>query len=113
MYKEFIDKRYIRKAENGQVSKIWYMPHHEVTHPAKPGKVRVIFDCSEQFVGTSLIKQLVTGPDLTIQLVGVLTRFQEEYAAHMADIEAIFHQVRILWNQRSLLSFLWWKHGDP
>ena len=31
----------------------------------------------------------------------------------MADIEAMLHQVRVPENQRSLLRFLWWEHGDP
>ena len=31
----------------------------------------------------------------------------------MADIEAMFHQVRVPENQRSLLRFLWWEQGDP
>ena len=41
MYKAFImlQKGYARKAENEQVGKIWHIPHHGVTHPAKPGKV--------------------------------------------------------------------------
>ena len=41
-----LQKRYARKAENKQVGKVWYIPHHGVTHPAKPGKVQVVFDCS-------------------------------------------------------------------
>ena len=117
MYKVFIDdmlqKGYARKAENEQVGKVWYIPHHGVTHPSKPGKVRVVFDCSAEFGGTSLNKQLIAGPDLTNQLVGVLTRFREEHIAYMADIEAMFHQVRVPENQRSLLRFLWWEQGDP
>ena len=24
---------------------VWYLPHHPVFHPQKPGKVRVVFDC--------------------------------------------------------------------
>ena len=117
MYKTFTDdmlqKGYARKAENEQVGKVWYIPHHGVTHPAKPGKVRVVFDCSTEFGGASLNKQLIAGPDLTNQLVGVLTRFREEHIAYMADIEAMFHQVRVPENQRSLLRFLWWEQGDP
>ena len=113
MYKAFIDemlqKGYARKAENEQVGKVWYIPHHGVTQPSKPGKVRVVFDCSAEFGGTSLNKQLIAGPDLTNQLVGVLTRFREEHIAYMADIEAMFHQVRVPENQRSLLRFLWWE----
>ena len=117
MYKVFIDdmlqRSYARKAENEQVGKVWYIPHHGVTHPSKPGKVRVVFDCSAEFGGTSLNKQLIAGPDLTNQLVGVLTRFREEHIAYMADIDAMFHQVRVPENQRSLLRFLWWEQGDP
>ena len=29
----------------------WYVPHHEVYHPHKPGKIRVVFDCSAKFHG--------------------------------------------------------------
>ena len=116
MYKAFIDdmlqKGYARKAENEQIGKVWYIPHHGVTHPAKPGKVRVIFECSAEFCGTSLKKQLIAGPDLANRLVGVSTRFRVEHIAYMADIEAMFHQVRVPENQRSLLRFLWWEQGD-
>ena len=44
-----LQKGYARKAENEEVGKVWYIPHHGVTHPAKPGKVRVVFDCSAEF----------------------------------------------------------------
>jgi hypothetical protein len=27
----------------------WYIPHHGVYHPQKPGKIRVVFDCSARF----------------------------------------------------------------
>ena len=108
MYKDGrLQKGYARKAENEQVGMVWYIPHYGVTHPAKPEKVRVVFDCSGEFGGTSLNKQLIAGPYLTNQLVGVLTRVREEHIAYMADIEAMFHQVRVLENQRSLLRFLW------
>ena len=73
----------------------WYLPHHGVYHPCKPGKIRVVFDCSAEFHGTSLNKELLSGPDLTSQLVGVLTTFRIEEVAFMADIEAMFHQVHI------------------
>ena len=28
--------------------KIWYIPYHAVYHPSKPGKIRVVFDCSAE-----------------------------------------------------------------
>ena len=67
MYKAFIDdmsqKGYVKKGENEQVGKVWYMPHHGVAHPAKPGKFRVVFDCNAEFGGTSPNKQLIAGPE--------------------------------------------------
>ena len=40
-------------------------------------------------------KRLYQGPDLTKKLIGVLLRFRQERIALMADIEGMFHQVRV------------------
>ena len=37
----------------------------------------------------------MSGPDLTNQLVGVMTTFRQEQVAFIADVEAMFHQVRL------------------
>ena len=47
-------------------------------HRSKPGNIRVVFDCSAEFKEISLNKNLMSGPDLTNQIVGVLTRFHED-----------------------------------
>ena len=78
-------------------------------HPKKPGKIRVVFDCSAEFKEVSLNKNLMKGPDLTNQIVGVLTRFYEEPVVIMGDIESMFHQVIVPREGRSLLRFLWWQ----
>ena len=57
--------------------------HHGVYHPKKSEKIRVVFDCSAKFEGTSLNDQLMQGPDLTNSLVGVLTQFRQEPIAFM------------------------------
>ena len=62
--------------------------------------------------GKSLNDLLLKGPDLTNSLLGVLTRFRQERVAVMADIEAMFHQVRVPECDRSFLRFLWWPDGD-
>ena len=81
---DMIAKGYARKADNNDKSeKTWYIPHHWVAHPAKPGKVSVMFDCSAEYRGTSLNNQLITEPDLTNQLAGVLTKFTEEQIAFL------------------------------
>ena len=57
-------------------STVWYIPHHPVVNPSKPGKLRVVFDCAAKFNGTSLNDKLMKGPDLANSLVGVLTRLE-------------------------------------
>lgn len=70
--------------------KVWYLPHHRVYHPKKQ-KIRVVFDCSASYQGTTLNEQLLQGPNLTSTLLGVITRFRKEEVAVMADVEAMFH----------------------
>ena len=113
---EIINKGYAEKVPEESLEadpgKVWYIPHHGVYHPKKPEKIRVVFDCSAKFAGTSLNDQLLQGPDLTNSLVGVLTRFRQEPVAFMGDIEAMFYQVLVPAEQRDFLRFLWWPHGD-
>ena len=89
-----------------------YVPHTGVYHPKKK-KIRVVFDCSAQYGGVSLNQQLLQGPDLINDLVGILLRFREEPVAFVADIKGMFHQFYVTEQHRNLLRFLWWKEGDP
>ena len=119
-YKAFMEdilsKGYASKVSPDQKSPTkgtaWYIPHHCVYHPRKPGKIRVVFDCSAKFMGKSLNDMLYKGPDLTSLLVGVLLRFREDRVAVMADIESMFHQVRVPDPDSSFLRFLWWEDGN-
>ena len=83
-YKDFmadlLHRKYAKKVEAEELLRTdtWYLPHHPVFHPQKPDKVRVVFDCSAKYRGSSLNDQLLQGPDLTNTLVGVLTRFRQE-----------------------------------
>lgn len=91
---------------------MWYLPHHSVQNVNKPDKVRIVFDCSAKFNGTSLNENVFQGPDLMNKLVGVLLRFREEPVAFMADVEAMFHQVRVPAEDRDCMRFLWWQDDD-
>ncbi|KAJ8366529.1 hypothetical protein AAFF_G00350830, partial [Aldrovandia affinis] len=82
-----------------------------VRHPVKQ-KLRVVFDCGASFQGTSLNQQLLQGPDLTSSLVGVLMRFRQETVAVMADVEAMFHQIRVSHEDTDFFRFLWWPDGN-
>lgn len=86
---------------------VWYIPHHGVYNPKKPGKLRVVFHCSPRFRGISLNDTLLTGPDLINSLVGVLCRFRGEAVAVICDIEQMFHQFSVSPEVRNYLRFLW------
>ena len=113
---EYIVKGHARKVPKEELNlkeqPVCCLPHHPVTHPLKPGKVRVVFDCAAKYCGTSLNQQLLQGPDLTNPLVGVLIRFRQEPVAMAADIEAMFHQVYVDPQDCDALRFLWWPDGD-
>ena len=90
---DIVTKGYARKVPleqmNLQNGNVWYIPHHGVYHPYKPGKIRVVFDCSAKFNGVSLNSMLYKGPDLTNSLIGVLTRFRQDRIAVTADIQSV------------------------
>ena len=55
---------------------------------------------------------MLSGPDLTNQLVGVLLRFRVGPVAFIADIQAMFFQLKVPEKQRSFLRFVWWNEGN-
>lgn len=112
---DLVVKGYASKVERAELNRdvtVWYLPHHAVINPKKPDKVRVVFDCAAKFGGTSLNDKVLQGPDMTNQLIGILLRFREEAVAIMADIEAMFCQVRVTGPDRNFLRYLWWPGGD-
>ena len=91
--------------------KIWYLPHHAVTNENKPGKIRVVFDCSAKCEGESLNDKCYQGPDMNNKLLHVLLRFRQHDCAFMGDIEAMYHQVFVPEDDQNALRFLWYD-GD-
>lgn len=73
---------------------------------------RVVFDCSAKFEGKSLNEHLLTGPDLTYALTGLLCRFRECYVAITCDVEKMFHRFHVTFEDRDFLRFLWWKNWN-
>ena len=97
-----------RKEDTRPPGKIWFIPHHGVYHPSKPGKIRVIFDCSAEFDERSLNKELLIGPDLTNHIVAVHTRFWQNSIAFVADIAIMYYQLIISEYQHTFTKVLWW-----
>nr|XP_054775363.1 uncharacterized protein LOC129283739 [Lytechinus pictus] len=106
-----IEKGYAEYVPNSsrEADTFWYIPHHGVQ---QPNKLRVVFDCSAQCNGEALNHHLLTGPDLTNNLVGVLCRFRTDYVAFSCDIQEMFYQFQVRSDHRDYLRFLWWKDGD-
>lgn len=71
-----------------------------------------MFDCSLPFKGVSLNSVLWKGPDLANTTVGTLLRFRLHEVAVTADIEKMYHMIKLPVEDRDFLRFLWYKGGD-
>ena len=64
-------------------------------------------NAASKFRGISLNDNLLTGPDLLQNLIGIIFRFREQKIAITADIEAMFLQVKVPPEDCKVLRFLW------
>ncbi|GFR82296.1 Gag-pol fusion polyprotein [Elysia marginata] len=91
----------------------WYLPLFGVYHPRKPDKIRGVFDSSAIFQGFSLNSMLLSCPDLTNSLIGILIRFCRDSCPITADIEQMFYQFNVDEQHRDFLRFLWFEDNNP
>ena len=91
----------------GTFGKEWYLPHHPVLNPNKPGKVRRVCNAAAKYKDECLNDKLLAGPDLLHGLIGTIFRFRERPIALTADIESMFLQVQVPDRDKSCLRFLW------
>ena len=112
---EDIEKGYViivpQEQLNGNSPRDWYLPHHPVLNPNKPGKLRRVLNGAATFHHKSLNSSLLAGPDLLRNLFSVLIRFREHPYAASADIEGMFLQVGVPPADQRSLRFLW--QEDP
>ena len=88
----------------------FYLPHHAVRK--NEDKIRIVFDCASKCKGVSLNTMCLQGPDLFCRLFDVLIRFREFPFALMADITAMYNQIKIPTRDRDALRFLCLKDND-
>ena len=69
----------------------------------KSHKKCVVFDSAAETAGIPLNKILLSGPDLTNNLLGILIRFRQQPVAFMADIEQMLHSFLVREDHRGLL----------
>ncbi|VDI04709.1 Hypothetical predicted protein [Mytilus galloprovincialis] len=91
----------------------WYLPLFGVYHQNKPNQIRGVFDSSASFEGVSLNSVMMSGPDLTNNLLGILLRFRSDQFAATADIEQMFYQFYVREEDRNFLRFFWYKDNNP
>ena len=100
---DYMNKGYAEKLTLQEIAqrslRTWYIPHHGVTNPKKPGKAR--------YTDTSRNENLMSKPDLLKSLFGVVKRFCIYFVALIAHIESMFHQVKIAREDSDSLRFLW------
>ena len=93
--------------------KTWYLPHHGVvSKTSTTTKVRVVFDGAAECEGTSLNKHLLRGPNYLVSLSGVMLRYREHPVALGADIEKMYHQVRVREEDKQAYRFVYRAPGN-
>ncbi|XP_069110180.1 uncharacterized protein [Argopecten irradians] len=113
---EFMDKVFKSGAAEVAVEtdkEKWYLPLFGVYHPRKPNQIRGVFDSSIVYEGKSLNEALLSGPNLTNSIVGVLLRFRCDEFAISADIEQMFYRFLVTPDHRRYLRFFWYQENKP
>ena len=90
----------------------WVLPLHIVFQPNKPTKPRCCHDGRSTLKGTCLNDQLLTGPDLLNDLLGVIFRFRLKKVTLSADIKGFFHQVYVDDRDAHVFKFWWYDDED-
>lgn len=106
---DYVTKGYARKLSKGELQyngPTWYLPLFGVTHPKKPGKIRMVFDAAAKVKSVSLNSFLLKGPDLYTSIIDILRRFRERLYTGVGDIVEMFHQVAIIEKDRHFQRFL-------
>ena len=89
-----VEKRFVKILEasdvKGTFGKEWYLPHHPVLKPNKPGKVRRVCNAASKYKEVCLKDNLLAGSDLLHGLIGTIFRFCEGPIALTADIRCFY-----------------------
>ncbi|XP_055614781.1 uncharacterized protein LOC129761103 [Toxorhynchites rutilus septentrionalis] len=109
--REYVSKDYAHVAtdeelETADPRRVWYLPIGAVTNPRKPDKIRIIWDAAALVDGTSLNSHLLKGPDQLTALPAVLFKFRQFGIAVNADVQEMFHQLRMAARDKQSLRFL-------
>ena len=86
----------------------WCLPHFAILKPNKATtKIRIVFDASAKYEGTSLNDMIYSGPKLQRELFDVLLRFRCHPTALVCDIAEMYLRIQIPEADRAYHRFLW------
>ena len=110
--KELLKLGYMRYATqedlNGNWPNIWYLPMSLVVNENKtPAKYRNVYDASARYEGVSLNDKLLKGPDLLIGILKPLLRMRMNKVAYTADVQHMFHRMKISLRDQQCQRVLW------
>lgn len=89
------------------LGRTWYLPQYLVFNLNNLGKTRIVFDYTAVFKRFSLNIEMMQGPALTNDLLGVFICFRRGKVPLSRDIEAMFHQVVVYPNNRDAFRVMW------
>ena len=98
------------KIQEEKACGFWYLSHHGVVNPKKPGKFCIVFDCASTFQGKSINNHMYTGPDVLNTLICVF--FRQKRVAIVGDVTEIYYCVKVYKEDERFLRFLWWKERN-
>ncbi|XP_062710849.1 uncharacterized protein LOC134288933 [Aedes albopictus] len=114
---EYESKGYAHRITQAEVEavnpdRVWYLPLGIVRNPKKPEKIRLIWDAAARVNSVSFNDMLLKGPDMLTSLFAVLLRFRQRPIAVCGDIREMFHQVRIIPQDKQSQRFLYRDHHE-
>ena len=93
--------------------KTYYITHPMALNPAsRKTPVRVVFNSSQVFHSQCLNSSWDLGPDVIVNLFGVLLRFRKDLVGGQGDISKMFYMVRITEEEMMMQLFVWQFKGE-
>lgn len=109
--KEYEELGHMTEDKNASLNEGYFIPHHSVLKQSNlTTKFRVVFDASAKTsTGISLNDKLMTGPNIQEDVFSLLVRFRSHAYAIAADIDKMYRQIALDFEDRKYQKILWRK----
>ncbi|XP_059083458.1 uncharacterized protein LOC131880779 [Tigriopus californicus] len=108
---EYFERGYAHVLANDELEKnqgVFYLPHSAVKREESTStKMRIVFNASAVYKGSSLNQFTLTGPKLQKDILDILLKMRTKRIVVAGDISKMFLQIKITDNDRNYVRFLW------